>query len=98
MFTGTVVVVACWRGDGVSGIRPPAVRDEKSPLWDLTGVDIAAVDIMKINEEFFFWVFLCREVYRRRTGRIVEDFNAEDVGSVESKPSIGVNETNSKTL
>lgn len=27
------------RGEGVKGIRPPAVRVEKSPVWDLTGVD-----------------------------------------------------------
>jgi len=27
------------RGDGVKGIRPPAVREEKSPMWDLIGVD-----------------------------------------------------------
>jgi hypothetical protein len=26
------------RGDGVKGIRPPAVRVEKSPAWDLIGV------------------------------------------------------------
>jgi len=29
------------RGDGVKGIRPPAVRVEKSPVWDLIGVDTA---------------------------------------------------------
>ena len=29
------------RGDGVKGIRPPAVRVEKSPVWDLMGVDTA---------------------------------------------------------
>jgi len=29
------------RGDGVSGIRPPAVRVEKMPAWDFMGVDIA---------------------------------------------------------
>lgn len=52
-FTGTVVVVDCCRGDGVSGMRPPAVRVENSPLWDLMGVDIAAVDIVKGNCDFF---------------------------------------------
>lgn len=34
-------------GEGVRGMRPPAVRVEKSPVWDLTGVDIAAVAIVK---------------------------------------------------
>lgn len=29
------------RGDGVKGIRPPAVRVEKSPAWDLIGVHTA---------------------------------------------------------
>jgi hypothetical protein len=29
------------RGDGVKGMRPPAVRVEKSPVWDLIGVDTA---------------------------------------------------------
>jgi hypothetical protein len=28
---------------GVRGIRPPAVREEKSPVWDLRGVDTDAV-------------------------------------------------------
>lgn len=27
------------RGEGVNGIRPPAVREEKSPMWDFIGVD-----------------------------------------------------------
>lgn len=29
------------RGEGVKGIRPPAVRVEKIPVWDFIGVDIA---------------------------------------------------------
>ena len=33
-------------GEGVRGIRPPAVRVEKMPWWLLRGVDIAAVAIM----------------------------------------------------
>ena len=37
---GPVVVDACCRGEGVKGIRPPAVREEKSPRWVLIGVDI----------------------------------------------------------
>jgi hypothetical protein len=44
--TGTVVVAACCRGEGVRGIRPPAVREQKSPLWDLIGVEIDAVAMM----------------------------------------------------
>lgn len=36
----------CPRGEGVRGIRPPAVREEKSPLWDLIGVDTVAVAIV----------------------------------------------------
>lgn len=32
-----------WQGEGVKGIRPPAVREEKSPLWDLRGVETDAV-------------------------------------------------------
>ena len=34
-------VVVRLRGEGVNGIRPPAVRVEKSPAWDLIGVDTA---------------------------------------------------------
>lgn len=33
------IVVVRARGEGVKGIRPPAVRVEKSPVWDLMGVD-----------------------------------------------------------
>jgi hypothetical protein len=35
--------IAAWRarGEGVKGIRPPAVRVEKSPVWDFIGVDTA---------------------------------------------------------
>jgi hypothetical protein len=29
------------RGEGVKGIRPPAVREENKPMWDLIGVDTA---------------------------------------------------------
>jgi hypothetical protein len=29
------------RGDGVKGIRPPAVRVENMPVWDFIGVDTA---------------------------------------------------------
>jgi hypothetical protein len=36
------------RGDGVNGIRPPAVRVEKSPAWDFMGVD-TAVAIVAIS-------------------------------------------------
>ena len=32
-----------WHGEGVKGIRPPAVREEKSPAWDLRGVETDAV-------------------------------------------------------
>ena len=39
LLTDNVVVRA--RGEGVKGMRPPAVRVEKSPMWDLIGVDIA---------------------------------------------------------
>jgi hypothetical protein len=39
LLTGNLVVRL--RGDGVKGIRPPAVRVEKSPVWDLMGVDTA---------------------------------------------------------
>lgn len=39
---GEELLTACRaRGDGVRGIRPPAVRVEKSPVWDFIGVDIA---------------------------------------------------------
>lgn len=34
------------RGDGVRGIRPPAVRVEKRPWWLFKGVDIEAVAIV----------------------------------------------------
>jgi len=36
-----LLVVVRTRGEGVRGIRPPAVREEKSPMWDLMGVDTA---------------------------------------------------------
>jgi hypothetical protein len=36
------------RGEGVNGIRPPAVRVEKSPAWDFMGVD-TAVAIVAIS-------------------------------------------------
>lgn len=39
LLTDNVVVRV--RGEGVKGIRPPAVRVEKSPVWDLIGVDTA---------------------------------------------------------
>ena len=39
LLTGNVVVRL--RGEGVKGIRPPAVRVEKSPAWDLIGVNTA---------------------------------------------------------
>lgn len=35
------------RGEGVRGTRPPAVRVEKIPVWDFTGVQIAAVAIVE---------------------------------------------------
>ena len=42
-------IAAAWaRGEGVNGIRPPAVRVEKSPAWDLRGVD-TAVAIVAIS-------------------------------------------------
>lgn len=34
------------RGDGVRGMRPPAVRVEKIPWWLFRGVDIEAVAIL----------------------------------------------------
>ena len=37
------------RGDGVKGNRPPAVRVENMPVWDLIGVD-TAVAICAISE------------------------------------------------
>ena len=39
------------RGEGVRGIRPPAVREEKSPVWDLIGVDTDTEAIV-IEEAF----------------------------------------------
>jgi len=37
----TANVVVRVRGEGVNGIRPPAVRVENMPMWDLMGVDTA---------------------------------------------------------
>ncbi len=34
-------VVVRLRGEGVRGIRPPAVREENIPIWDFIGVDTA---------------------------------------------------------
>ena len=39
LLTDNVVVRV--RGEGVKGMRPPAVREEKSPVWDFIGVDTA---------------------------------------------------------
>ena len=36
-----------FRGEGVSGKRPPAVLEEKRPWWLLSGVDIEAVAIVQ---------------------------------------------------
>jgi hypothetical protein len=36
---GDEVPLARWLGEGVRGIRPPAVLEEKSPWWLFTGVD-----------------------------------------------------------
>jgi hypothetical protein len=41
------MVVVRTRGEGVRGIRPPAVREENMPVWDLIGVDTAAVAIVQ---------------------------------------------------
>ena len=43
-------LVVLVRGDGVSGIRPPAVRVEKMPWWLFKGVDIEAVAMFGIIE------------------------------------------------
>jgi hypothetical protein len=55
-FRGMVVVLEFCRGDGVRGIRPPAVRVLKSPLWDLIGVDTVA-DAMVMSDS------VCIELY-----------------------------------
>ena len=38
------------RGEGVKGMRPPAVRVEKSPVWDLMGVDTAVAILQYCND------------------------------------------------
>lgn len=38
------------RGEGVNGIRPPAVLEAKRPRWLLTGVDTDAVAIVNVIE------------------------------------------------
>ncbi len=40
------------RGDGVRGIRPPAVFDEKRPWWLLIGVDTDGVAIVNVMIEW----------------------------------------------
>jgi len=51
VFAETVVarLVVRVRGDGVRGIRPPAVRVEKRPWWDFRGVDTDADAILKYH-------------------------------------------------
>ena len=44
VFVARLVVLV--RGDGVNGIRPPAVLVEKIPWWLLRGVDTEAVAIV----------------------------------------------------
>lgn len=39
-------LVVRFRGEGVSGMRPPAVRVEKMPWWLFRGVDTEAVAIL----------------------------------------------------
>lgn len=46
-------------GEGVSGMRPPAVRVEKMPWWLLRGVDIAAVAIACDIEYVIEWTIQC---------------------------------------
>ena len=40
-------LVARVRGEGVRGIRPPAVLEENMPWWLFRGVDIDAVAIVR---------------------------------------------------
>jgi hypothetical protein len=47
-------LVVCARGDGVNGIRPPAVRVENMPIWDLMGVDTAVAMVQ-------YWVMISVE-------------------------------------
>jgi hypothetical protein len=42
-------LVARARGEGVRGIRPPAVLVENRPTWLLDGVEICAVAIVCVN-------------------------------------------------
>lgn len=39
------------RGEGVSGMRPPAVLVEKMPWWLFKGVDIEAVAIIRYQDQ-----------------------------------------------
>ena len=42
-------VVFLARGEGVRGIRPPAVRVENMPMWDLRGVDTAVAIVQYVD-------------------------------------------------
>ena len=50
MFDARLVVLV--RGDGVRGMRPPAIRVEKMPRWLLIGVDTVAVAIVS-NDQIY---------------------------------------------
>lgn len=47
-----LITIPDWRGEGVSGIRPPAVRLENSALCDLIGVDTVAVAMTSNNIKY----------------------------------------------
>jgi predicted peptidase len=48
-----VRVIVRVRGDGVRGIRPPAVLEENMPVWDFIGVhtEVAIVQSFMISVE-----------------------------------------------
>jgi hypothetical protein len=54
-----MVVVEFCRGDGVRGIRPPAVRDENSPVWDFRGVDTDTVAIPNCYKQTVIDLCIC---------------------------------------
>ena len=47
------------RGEGVKGIRPPAVRAEKMPWWLFKGVDTDAVAIVQCHKYMIEWTIQC---------------------------------------
>lgn len=62
-FTETLVAALAVRplGEGVSGMRPPAVLDENRPVWLFIGVDTCVAAIVNV----LIWIELTSQCFDR---------------------------------